>query len=139
MNKWVEEYLRHFCHDAQKSWDKWLALAEFCYNSTKHLSIDMSLFEAMYRCKVGMPLLIAEMAAKNQQATNDLESMDALVRLAKKNMQDAQAKKYADECRRYLFYEEGDYVHLHLHKNQYASLKGNTNTKLAHIPYRVIY
>ena len=65
VNKWVEEYLWHFCHDTQKSLDKWLALAEFCYNSTKHLSIGMSPFEAMYGCKVGMPSLIADMAMKN--------------------------------------------------------------------------
>ena len=62
MNKWVEEYLRHFCHVTQKSWDTWLALAEFRYNSTKHVSIGMSMFEAMYGCKVGMPSLIVDMA-----------------------------------------------------------------------------
>ena len=98
VTKWVEEYLS-FCHDTQKSWDKWLALAEFCYNNTKHLSIGMSPFEVMYGCKVGMPSLIADMMVKNQQARNDLESMGALLQLAKKNMQDAQAKekKYADD------------------------------------------
>ena len=64
--------------------------------------------------------------------------------MAKKNMQDAQAKqkKYADVRRRYLSFKEGDYVHLRLHKNRYASLKGNTNTKLAHRyygPYKNIH
>ena len=44
--------------------DKWLALAEFCYNSTKHLSIGMSPFEAMYGCKVGMPSRVADLAVK---------------------------------------------------------------------------
>ena len=68
VNKWVEEYLRHFCHDTQKSWDKWLALVELCYNSTKHLSIGISPFDAMYGCKVGMPSLIANMVGRNQQA-----------------------------------------------------------------------
>ena len=91
-----------------------------------------------------MQSLIAYMAMKNQQARNDLESMEALLQLAKKNMQDAQAKKkkYADQWRRYMSFEARDYVHLRLHKNCYASLKGNTNTKLAHkyyTPYRIIY
>ena len=42
---------------------------------------------------------------------------------------------------RYLSFEEGDYVHLRLHKNRYAPLKGNTNTKRAHRyygPYKII-
>ena len=75
----------------------------------------MSPFEAMYGCKVGMPSRVADLAVKNQQARNDLESMDALLQLAKKNMQDAQAKqkKYADERRRYLSFEVRNYVHLH--------------------------
>ena len=81
-----------FCHNTLKSSDKWLALAEFCYTSTKHLSIGMSPFEATYECKVRMLSLIANMAVKNQQARNDLESMEALLQLAKENMQDAQSK-----------------------------------------------
>ena len=69
--------------------------------------------------------------------------MEALLQPAKKNKQDAQAKRkrYVDEPRRYLSFEKGDYVHFRLHKNRFASLKGNTNTKLAlryYGPYKII-
>ena len=127
--KGAHKLSRLFYYDTHKLWDKWLALFEFCYSSTKHHTISMSPFEAMYECKVWMPSLIADMPVKNQQARNDLESMDAPLYLAKRNMQDAQSeqKKYADTRRRYLSFEEGDYVHLCLHNNRYASLKGNTS------------
>jgi transposase InsO family protein len=47
-NQTVQEYLRAFCSENQASWAQLLAVAEFAYNNSKHSSIGISPFMAMY-------------------------------------------------------------------------------------------
>ena len=48
VNQWLKGYLRKYVSGKQKVWIKWLQLGEFCYNTTFHMSIGMSLFKALY-------------------------------------------------------------------------------------------
>ena len=48
VNKWLEGYLHNYVSGQQRVWLKWLHLGEYCYNTTHHMSIDMSLFYALY-------------------------------------------------------------------------------------------
>lgn len=52
VNKWVEGYLRNYIAGQQKAWVKWIYLCEYCYNSTYHMSIQMSPFMALYGYEV---------------------------------------------------------------------------------------
>jgi hypothetical protein len=47
-NKWVEGYLRNYVGGQQRMWVKWLHLGEHCYNTTFHMSIGMTPFQALY-------------------------------------------------------------------------------------------
>jgi hypothetical protein len=48
VNKWVEMYLRNYVGGQQRTWVRWLHMDEYCYNTTYHMSIKMSLFRALY-------------------------------------------------------------------------------------------
>ena len=48
VNKWVERYFRNYIAGQQKAWVKWIYLYEYCYNTTYHMSIQMSPFMALY-------------------------------------------------------------------------------------------
>jgi hypothetical protein len=48
VNKWVEGYLINYVVWKQRAWVKWLHLGEYCYNTTHHMSINMSLFKSLY-------------------------------------------------------------------------------------------
>jgi hypothetical protein len=48
VNKWLEGYLRNYVSGKQKAWIKWLHLGEHYYNTTFHMSIGMTPFQALY-------------------------------------------------------------------------------------------
>jgi transposase InsO family protein len=48
VNKWVEGYLRNYVSGQKRAWVRWLHLREHCYNTTFHMSIDMTPFRALY-------------------------------------------------------------------------------------------
>ncbi|GJS67859.1 ty3-gypsy retrotransposon protein [Tanacetum coccineum] len=48
VNRCLEMYLRAFVFDEPRTWAQLLYLAEFCYNTSHHSSINMSPFKALY-------------------------------------------------------------------------------------------
>ena len=52
VNRCVEGYLRCIAGQLPHSWSKWLALAEFWYNTNYHSRLEMTPFQALY----GIPL-----------------------------------------------------------------------------------
>lgn len=48
LNRCLESYLRCFCHEKSQEWTKWLALAEFWYNTTYHTATRKTPFEIVY-------------------------------------------------------------------------------------------
>ena len=44
----MEGYLRNYVGGQQRTWVRWLHIGEYCYNTTYHMSIRMSLFRALY-------------------------------------------------------------------------------------------
>lgn len=52
VNKWVEGYLKNYIVGKQKAWVKWIHLYEYCYNSTYHMSTQMTPFMALYGYEV---------------------------------------------------------------------------------------
>ena len=49
VNKWLEGYLCNYVSGQQRAWLRWLHLGVYCYNTSHHMSIDMSPFYALYR------------------------------------------------------------------------------------------
>ena len=48
VNQALEGYLRCFINGQPKSWNKWLHWTEFCYNTSPHLSLNVSPFQVLY-------------------------------------------------------------------------------------------
>ena len=44
----MEGYLRNYIVGQQKMWVKWIYLYEYYYNTTYHISVQMTLFMALY-------------------------------------------------------------------------------------------
>ena len=65
VNKWVEGYLRNYIAGQQRAWVKWLYLGEYCYNSTYHMSIQMTPFRALYGYEA---LSFIDLALQDSQA-----------------------------------------------------------------------
>lgn len=48
VNRYLETYLRCMCNDRPQEWSKWLALAEYWYDTTFHSATQLTPFEAVY-------------------------------------------------------------------------------------------
>ena len=48
VNQCLETYLRCFVHSSPNNWSRWLALAEFWYNSTYHSMLNKTPVEVVY-------------------------------------------------------------------------------------------
>ena len=48
VNQALETYLRCFVNGQPKQWAKWLHWAEYCYNTSPHMAIQMAPFKAFY-------------------------------------------------------------------------------------------
>jgi hypothetical protein len=56
INQILEDMLRASILHFDKSWDKWLSLAEFSYNNSYQASLKMAPFDALYRRRCRTPL-----------------------------------------------------------------------------------
>jgi hypothetical protein len=86
-----------------RNWESSLPYAEFSYNNSYQDSIKMSPFEALYGRKCQTPLMWSNVGEKT------LESCPDSQRLLEAQ---SQQKSYADNRRRELSFEEGDFVYL---------------------------
>ena len=129
--------------DRLKEWVKWLPLVEWWYNTSYHLSTQMTPFEVVYGRPP--PSYIAYIPSKSTVVDVDLSlrDRDAIIRSLKANLVDAQArmKLYADKKKSERKFEVGDMVFLRLQPYKQVSLSSHSNRKLSprfYGPYRVI-
>jgi len=96
------------------SWDKSLSYAEFSYNNSYQQSLKMSFFEALYGRKCRTPLFWNQTGESQVFGPDVLRNAEEQVRKIRENLRVAQTrqKSYADNRRRDLVFEEGDYVYL---------------------------
>ncbi|XP_063935341.1 transposon Tf2-1 polyprotein isoform X1 [Daucus carota subsp. sativus] len=133
VNKSLETYLRCFVGTKPKSWAKWLAWAEFSYNTAPHVSINMSPFKALYGRD---PPHVLRMN-RGQTAISSLEEMlgerDAILDELQLSLLRAQQrmKKAADQHRREEVFEVNEWVFLKLQPYRQKSLARRPFEKLA--------
>ncbi|KAK1649502.1 hypothetical protein QYE76_067307 [Lolium multiflorum] len=63
VNQCLEQYLRCAVQDNPKHWKKWIAMAEFWYNSSFHTALGCTPFKALYRVEPNfgaMPNLVVQ-------------------------------------------------------------------------------
>nr|AAX95936.1 retrotransposon protein, putative, Ty3-gypsy sub-class [Oryza sativa Japonica Group]ABA93392.2 retrotransposon protein, putative, Ty3-gypsy subclass [Oryza sativa Japonica Group] len=96
------------------AWDKSLPYAEFSYNNSYQASLQMAPFEALYGRKCRTPLFWDQTGEHQMFGTEVLTEAEEKVRTVRERLRIAQSrqKSYADNRRRELTFEAGDYVYL---------------------------
>ena len=122
-------HLRCSIQNNPKQWKKWIALAEFWYNSSQHSSIGMSPFRALYGHEPNlgaMPDMILEIANPDADRTDLLEKLKVNLAAAHNRM-----KQKADKYRTEKEFQVGDKVLLKLQPYVQQSVVSRPYPKLA--------
>nr|GEY27471.1 Ty3/gypsy retrotransposon protein [Tanacetum cinerariifolium] len=143
VNRTLEQYLRCFASDKPKKWVEWLPWVEYSYNTSMHSSTKLTPFQVVYG-RASPKLIPYIPGTSNVQAVDDyLTDRDALLRHLRANLLAAQhrMKTQADQHRRELEFEIGDYVYVKLQPYRHTSVAHRESNKLSPQfwgPYRVI-
>jgi hypothetical protein len=116
------------------SWDKSLPYVEFSYNNSYQASVKMSPFEAFYGRKCRTPLYWDQTRERQSFGPELIQEAEEQVRIIRENLRIAQTrqKSYADNKRRPLEFEEGNYVYLKvspLHGMRKFKVKGKLSPR----------
>jgi hypothetical protein len=97
-----------------RSWNKCLPYAEFSYNNSYQASLKMAPFEALYGHKCRTPLYWNQTGESQVFGPQILQEAEKQVQIVRENLETAQSrqKSYADNRRRELIFEIGDFVYL---------------------------
>lgn len=133
VNQCLETFLRCFVHACPRKWFRWLALAEFWYNTTPHSALGTTPFEALYGhppCHFGVRY-IAECAVPD--LTEWLQERQIITNLLRQHHLRAQqrTKSQADKHRSDRVFAVGDWVFLKVQPYAQTSVAARVNNKLS--------
>jgi hypothetical protein len=113
-NQVLEDMLRACALKHGRSWDKSLPYAEFLYNNSYQASLKMAPFEALYGRKYRTPHYWNQTRESQVFGPKILQEAEKQVHIIRENLKIAQSrqKSYADNRRRELIFEVGDFVYL---------------------------
>ena len=133
VNKHLGNYLRCFSSTKPTSWCFWLPWAEFCYNTSYHVSTHTTPFKIIYG--TDPPIICCYGTPKSPVDAIDryLQEQDQVLNLLKEHLSNAQAimKAAKDLDRRDVSFKEGDLVYLKLRPYRMRALSKRFNEKLA--------
>jgi hypothetical protein len=114
VNQILEDMLRACIIHYGTNWDKCLALAEFSYNNNYQSSLQMAPFKALYGRRCRTPLSWSETGERKILGPDLVTEAENKVKLIQANLKAAQSrqKSYADQRRKPLQFQVGDYVYL---------------------------
>jgi hypothetical protein len=114
VNKVLEDLLRACALTFGRNWESSLPYAEFSYNNSYQASIKMSPFEALYGRRCQTPLMWSNVGEKALEGPAFIKEAEEKVAMIRKRLLEAQSrqKSYADNRRRELSFQEGDFVYL---------------------------
>ncbi|KAL6191651.1 hypothetical protein ACLB2K_038041 [Fragaria x ananassa] len=112
----MEDMLRSCAMQFRGSWDKNLSLIEFAYNYSFHSSIGMAPFEALYGRQCRTPLCWNEVGENEFCGPEIIQDTNEKIKVIKDRLKAAQnrQKSYADNRRKDLEFQVGDWVFLKL-------------------------
>lgn len=133
INRVLEQYLRCFVHDHPSSWFPYLALAEWCYNTSRHSGSGLTPFEITYGKPPPTIMDYIHGATKNEAVHTVLVERQALHSKLQQRLRKAQElmKKYADAKREDITFEVGQWVYVKLKPGRQTSITAQRHPKLS--------
>ncbi|PNX92970.1 Ty3/gypsy retrotransposon protein, partial [Trifolium pratense] len=142
-NRVLEQYLRSFVHHKPSQWSKFLALAEWSYNTSIHSSTGHSPYEITF----GKPPPSVPQYIQGQSSIEAVDSILAnrqqlIITLRQKLLKSQAAMKHsADQHRRDIEFDVGSFVYVRLRPYRQKTANPTTYTKLSkryYGPFKVI-
>ena len=133
MNRTLEQYLRSFVHHSPSDWYKFLALAEWSYNTSQHSGTEFTPYEVTYG-KPPPPISdYLKGSSKNEAVDTLLATRGTIYATLRNKLVKAQEtmKLLADRQRRDVQYEVGQLVYVRLRPHRQNSLRSQATNKLA--------
>ncbi|TYK18018.1 Retrotransposable element Tf2 [Cucumis melo var. makuwa] len=122
VNRSVEAYLRCFCGERPKKWNKWIHLAEYWYNTTYQRALGVSPFQAVYGRTPSPLVFYGDLSTTNSTLNDQLRQRDIVLGALKEHLRVAQEKMktYADLKRRHIEFEEENHEWLAVPEEAYG-------------------
>lgn len=133
MNRVLEQYLRSFVSAHPSQWFKFLAMAEWSYNTSVHSSTGFTPYEIVFgKAPPSIPHYITG-SSTNEAVDSLLSSRQVLHDTLRRRLLKAQAtmKHQADAHRRDVHFEVGQWVYVRLRPICQRSITGTAHPKLS--------
>lgn len=133
VNQCLETYLHCFVHACPSQWSRWLALAEYWYNTSFHSALGTTPFEVLYGHKPRYFGLSATSACQSEDLLDWLHEREQMQSLIRSHLLRAQTrmKSQEDKCRSERSFAVGDWVYLKLQPFVQQSMVTRANRKLS--------
>ncbi|KAL5777367.1 hypothetical protein ACOSP7_010293 [Xanthoceras sorbifolium] len=143
LNRTLEQYLRCFTSDNPKKWIDWLSWAEYSYNTSVHSVTKVSPFEAVYGVPPPTMLSYVPGTTKVQAVDDYLRTRTEILQDLRQNLTVVRdrMKSRANQNRREVTFDVGDYVYLKLQPYRQRSITFRSSLKLSPRffgPYQVL-